>query len=231
MDYLRTLYNMFKKRENDNRVFAKGICWKKMFWVFFISSFIGDLIETVFCRVFEGVWMSRSSVIYGHFSIVWGIGAVVLTLVLSRFIEKPNWYVLGVGALLGGVYEYTCSLFTEVVLGTVFWDYSWMPFHIGGRTNLLYMLFWGILGLFWIRLCYPRLSLMVERIPPLPGNVMTWALVGFMIVNSLISAMAMIRYTQRQDGIEADNVVESFLDETYQDELIEQVWPNMVVMD
>ena len=212
-------------------IFAKGICLDKIFWVFLISALLGDIIETIYCRIVGGEWMSRSSVLYGPFSIVWGIGAVVLTLVLSRFAHKADRYIFVIGALLGGVYEYVCSVFTEIVFGTVFWDYSHMMFNIGGRTNLLYMGFWGILSVVWIKIIYPRLSSGIEKIPPLTGKILTWILVVFMACNSLISAMAVVRYTERKDGIAADNIVEEFLDATYQDELIERVWPNMVITE
>ena len=217
--------------EEEKYIFAKGICFDKIIWVFLISALLGDLIETLYCRLVGGVWMSRSSVLYGPFSIVWGIGAVVLTVVLSRFAHKQDRYIFLIGALLGGVYEYACSVFTEVVFGTVFWDYSHMMFNIGGRTNLLYMIFWGILSVVWIKIVYPRLSNRIEKIPPLSGKIFTWVLVLFMICNALISAMAMARYTQRKDGIAASNIVEEFLDVTYQDELIEKVWPNMVITE
>lgn len=213
----------------DKYVFAKGICLDKLIWVFLVSALLGDFIETIYCWAVGGVWMSRSSVLYGPFSIVWGIGAVVLTIVLSKFIDKADRYIFLVGALIGGVYEYACSLFTEMVLGTVFWDYSWMPFNIGGRTNLLYMGFWGILAVVWIKLIYPRMSALIEKLPALQGKVITWVLVVFMICNALISAMAMIRYTQRQDGIKAQTAMETFLDVNYEDTLIEKVWPNMVI--
>ena len=62
--------------KGEKPVFAKGVCLDKLIWVFIICAFLGDLIETVFCRITGGVWMSRSSVIYGAFSIVWGLGAV-----------------------------------------------------------------------------------------------------------------------------------------------------------
>lgn len=211
-------------------VFAKGICLDKIIWVFLTSALIGDVIEMVYCRIVGGTWMSRSSVLYGPFSIVWGLGAVVLTIVLSKFADKADRYIFLVGALLGGVYEYACSLFTEIVLGTVFWDYSWMPFNIGGRTNLLYMIFWGILSVVWIKVIYPRMSSAIEKLPALQGKVITWVLVVFMVCNALLSAMAMIRYTERQEGIQAENAVEVFLDNNYEDELIEKVWPNMVIM-
>ena len=217
--------------QEEKYTFAKGICLDKLIWVFLVSALLGDFIETIYCWAVGGTWMSRSSVLYGPFSIVWGIGAVVLTMVLSKFAQKPDRYIFFIGALIGGVYEYGCSLFTEIFLGTVFWDYSWMPFNIGGRTNLLYMGFWGILAVVWIKLIYPKMSDCIEKLPALQGKVITWILVAFMICNALISAMAMVRYTQRQDGIQADNTIEVFLDANYEDALIEKVWPNMVITE
>jgi len=41
--------------------------------------------------------------------------------------------------------------------------------------------------------------------------------------------MAMLRYTERQEGVVAENTIEEFLDANYEDELIEKVWPNMVI--
>ena len=218
-----------RKSRIKNQVFAKGICLDKIVWVFMVSALLGDGIETIFCRVFEGEWMSRSSVLYGPFSIVWGIGAVVLTMILSKFEHKPTYILFLIGSCIGGIYEYVCSLFTEIFLGTVFWDYSWMPLNVGGRTNLLYMGFWGILSVLWIKCLYPKMSRIIERLPLWPGKIITWILIVFMLCNALISAMAMVRYRKRQDGMEAKNAVEVFLDANYEDAWIEKVWPNMVI--
>ena len=57
--------------------FAKGLCWDKLVWVFLTSALLGDVIETFWCGLVNGQWMSRSSVLYGPFSFVWGLGAVV----------------------------------------------------------------------------------------------------------------------------------------------------------
>ena len=111
--------------------------------------------------------MSRSSVIYGTFSIVWGFGAGILTVVLQRLAGKEDRYIFLAGSVLGGVYEYLCSVFTEIFLGTTFWDYSDMPFNIGGRTNLLYCIFWGLLSVVWVKICYPTISGWIEKLPPL----------------------------------------------------------------
>lgn len=210
-------------------VFGKFSSFDKLIWVFLISAFLGDVIETIFCRITAGVWMSRSSVIYGTFSIVWGVGAVLLTIVLQKLRDKEDRYIFFFGCLIGGVYEYMCSVFTEVFFGTVFWDYSHIPFNIGGRTNLLFCVFWGILAVIWVKAAYPRLSTLIEKIPPIAGKVATWIIIVFMVCNGCISAVAMVRYTNRIEGKPAGNVVESFFDEHYDDELVEKIWPNMKI--
>lgn len=210
-------------------VFARGVCLDKLFWVFIICAFLGDLIETLYCRVTGGVWMSRSSVIYGWFSIVWGAGAALLTVVLQRLAKKDDRYVFLAGAVLGGVYEYMCSVFTEVFLGTTFWDYSWMPFNIGGRTNLLYCIFWGLLSVVWVKIIYPVISGWIEKLPPLKAKVGTWALILLMCCDALLSAAVMIRYVDRKAGQEAKNAIETFLDVNYPDDMVERVWPNMKI--
>ena len=50
-----------------------------------------------------------------------------------------------------------------------------------------------------------------------------------MVCNTILSALAMVRYMQRKAGNEADNVIESFLDANYGDTRMEKVWPNMMI--
>ena len=101
----------------ERTVFAKGCCFYKLVWLFFIGAFLGDITETIFCHATTGIWMSRSSVVYGPFSIVWGMGVVLLTATLYRFYDREDRYIFLAGTFLGGVYEYLCSVFTELVFG------------------------------------------------------------------------------------------------------------------
>ena len=212
-------------------VFAKGLCVDKLIWVFLVSALIGDLIEMCYCRLTGGVWMSRSSVLYGPFSIVWGLGAVVLTVTLQRLAGKADRHVFLGGFIIGGVYEYMCSLFTEIVFGTVFWDYSYMPLNIGGRTNVLYCFFWGVLSVIWIKIIYPRMSSLIEKLPVLAGQLITWAIVILMVCNGLLTGAAMLRYKARAAHPEPANVVDAFLDSAYDDAFMEKRWPNMIRTD
>lgn len=208
------------------KVFAEGCGFYKLFWLFLIGAVLGDLVETVFCRLTAGVWMSRSSLVWGPFSIVWGLAIATATALLYKDREKPDRHIFFIGTVLGGAYEYVCSVFTELVFGTVFWDYSEIPFNLGGRINLLYCFFWGIAAVIWIKGLYPFFSGWIEKIPVLWGYILTWVLVVFMASNIVVSSMALIRYDRRSEGMQADNVIEKLLDEHFDDERMERIYPN-----
>ena len=61
--------------------------------------------------------------------------------------------------LVGGVFEWFCSFFQELIFGTVSWSYGKDSLGIFERTSLIYCFFWGFLGVLWVRVIYPYLSL------------------------------------------------------------------------
>lgn len=231
-----------KNTKKEKTVFAEGCCFFKIFWLFLIGAFIGDLVETLFCRYSMGRWMSRSSVVYGPFSIVWGLGCAMFTALLYKYKEKSDRYIFMLGTVLGGAYEYACSIFTELVFGTVFWDYSKLPFNLGGRINLLFCFFWGIAAVVWLKIIYPKLSNLIEKIPIKTGNILTWILILFMIFNAGMSTLALNRYNQRQQGSlqktpqmtaaaeDSRTDLEKFLDKHFPDKRMEQIYPNAKIV-
>lgn len=210
-------------------VFAVGLSFYKLFLLFFLGSLLGDLTETIFCWYTTGRLMSRSSLVYGPFSIVWGFGCVLLTIVLYQYKNRSDSYIFLFGTVLGGAYEYICSVLSELVFGTVFWDYSHLPYNLGGRINLLYCFFWGIAAVVWMKLIYPRLSDLIEKIPKKIGIVVTWILVVFMVFNMLLSSLALIRYNQRNTGTDtSQSTLAVFLDEHFPDERMKRIYPNAI---
>ncbi len=206
--------------------FAAGCGFYKLFWLFFLGAFLGDLVETVFCRYSMGRWMSRSSLVWGPFSLVWGLAIVLATVLLYKDRDKPDRHIFFVGTILGGAYEYICSVFTEIVFGKIFWDYSKIPFNLGGRINLLFCLFWGIAAVVWIKILYPRISRLIEKVPKLPGKIVTWVVVVFMAVNMCVSMLALIRYDSRAKGEPADSRWEQAMDEYFDDARMEKIYPS-----
>ena len=227
-----TLEGRPRPRRERATVFAQGCGFYKLVWLFFLAALIGDLVETLFCRATAGVWMSRSSLVWGPFSIVWGFGAVLLTVLLYRYRDRRDGFLFLMGTLAGGAYEYMCSVASEIAFGSVFWDYSHLPFNLGGRINLLYCFFWGIATVVWIKYCYPLLSRWIERLPLRLGRVLTWLIVLFMVVNMALSALALGRFAQRQsDPAPAQDALGQFLDERFPDGRMERIYPNIQFVD
>lgn len=211
---------------DKTKVFAEGCGFYKLVCLFLIGAFLGDITETIFCFITMGKIMSRSSVVYGPFSIVWGLGCVLLTLILYQYREKSDSFIFLFGTFLGGAYEYICSIFTELVFGTIFWDYSKIPFNLGGRINLLYCFFWGIAAVIWMKFLYPKLSALIELIPVKSGKCLTWIMVVFMVFNIIISSLALDRYNERHSKNPGKtNAYTEFMDSHFPDERMEKIYP------
>ena len=218
---------LIRKEEEaeKGKVFAAGCGFYKIVLLFFVGAFLGDITETIFCRITAGVWMSRSSVVWGPFSIVWGLAIALVTAMLYKYKDKSDSFLFIIGTLLGGAYEYLCSVFTEIVFGKVFWDYSEIPFNLGGRINLLYCFFWGFAAVAWFKVLSPPISAAIEKLPRRFGTLLTWGLCLFMAADMIVSSAALVRYNARLQGVPAQNSVESYLDIHYDNDRMFKVYP------
>ena len=204
----------------------KAMSFSDLVWLFVVGAFLGDVVETIFCRVTAGVWMSRSSLVWGPFSVVWGLALVLATVLLRGSERKSESRIFWFGVILGGAYEYVCSAVTELLFGTVFWDYSGFKFNLGGRINLLYCFFWGIAAVAWIRYGYPLVAKGMNKLKTHIRPWMTAALAVFMAVNMGVSALAMARYDARTSGVEAATPLAVFLDAHFDNARMERIYPN-----
>ena len=204
----------------------KAMSFSDLVWLFVVGAFLGDVVETIFCRVTAGVWMSRSSLVWGPFSVVWGLALVLAAILLRGGEQKSESRIFWFGVILGGAYEYVCSAVTELLFGTVFWDYSGFKFNLGGRINLLYCFFWGIAAVTWIRYGYPLVAKGMKAVKRRIRPWMTALLAVFMAVNLVTSALALARYDARTSGAAPANAVDVLLDEHFDNARMERIYPN-----
>lgn len=201
-----------------------------VFWLFLIAGVAGDLVEVVFWLVTRGELTSRSSLIYGQFSIVWGAGAVLLTLVFHRMDGRSTARIFLTGTVLGGVYEYICSLVQEELFGACFWDYRHLPFNLNGRVNLAFCLFWGAAAVLWVRAVCPALYRLVARIPRQQGKRIALGAAAFLLFSTAVTAAALGRMDRRREGEPALGAVSRFLDAAFPDSRLQARYPNMGIL-
>ncbi len=202
----------------------------KLFWIFLLASLVGAAVEIVFVGLTTGTWMSRSGLLYGQFSAIWGLGAVLMTVLLHRLSGRNDRYIFLSGALLGGCYEFLCSWAGEKVFGVIFWDYSAFRFNLAGRVNLLYCLFWGMAAVVWVKVLYPWMSGLVERFINRKHKAFVLVVTVLMVADIALSLAALWRYGERQAGdTDPHTAVERFLDEHYGDAYLEHRYQNMKI--
>ena len=225
--------------------FAFGLNIYKIIWVFILGSFIGVVFETLFVYFMTGEWMRRSGMLYGPFNQIYGMGAVLFTLILYRFRKSNAFIVFLVSAVVGGIFEYIASWIQQMVFGSVSWEYSDLPTNIGGRTNLFYAAGWGLMGLIFISHLWPFLSEIIERIPNklifkgkksgnvliITGKSLTIAFAVFFVFNLSLSGAAVFRAGRRAEGAMATNAAARWLDEHYPDKVMARKYPSMEFVD
>ncbi|MCQ4021412.1 MULTISPECIES: putative ABC transporter permease [unclassified Ruminococcus] len=212
----------------EQKPFAYGVNFYKLFWLFVIGSLIGCIMETIVGFIYNGgVFEYRVGLVYGPFIPVYGIGAVMMTLALYKFSRARIWIVFLVSAFVGATFEYLTSYFQQLLFGTISWDYSQQFFNLYGRTSLYYAIIWGLLGIAWAKFIYPFVSMLIEKLPKGMGKLLSIVLCVFMVYDCVISCLAQWRYNERQTNPTPSNVIEEFLDEQFPDEYIEMIYPHM----
>lgn len=221
-----------KRTPAQSRKFAEGLCFKKLFFIFLIGSVLGAIYEDILVYVTTlvetgtGQWVLHRGVIYGPFNVIYGFGAALMCWLLIR---RPfeNWQIFLLAAGLGGFVEYALSYLQELVTHTTSWDYSDLWLNIGGRTTIPIMLVWGLMGLVLVKVVYPLVSRMIERIPIRTGEILFVCLLVFMLGDMLVSWSAVFRRALRHNNVPAFTPVGEFLDEHYPDEVLVRYYPNM----
>ncbi len=221
------------KQENAAKnSFAYGLNFYKLFWVFFICSILGTIVETLYCLIVSGRMENRAGLIFEPLNPIYGAGGVIMTVLLLKLYNKRDMAVFAGSMVIGGLLEFLCSFFQDMIFHSVSWNYTGRTFSMfGGRTNFVYCIFWGFLGLWWVKDLYPDISRSVEKIPNKIGKIGTYVLVVLIAADILVSASAVGRMSARKKGKEASNKIEIILDKNFPDAKMEKLYPSMVFSD
>ena len=194
------------------------------FWLFLIGSLFGYVFEGTLELIKHGAWVSRQGLIYGPISQVYGIGFLILSLVLYRM-KRPI-YLFLVGTVAGGAVEYVLSLMQEYIFGTISWDYSNYFSNINGRTSLFHALMWGLIALLFMKFIYPYLIKMCHKLQNRWGYLLTLVLFFLLVIDIVISVSASIRQNERKHHIPPANGWERFIDYHYPDQRMDAIYNN-----
>lgn len=214
--------------ESETKHFTQGLNIYKLLWICYIGSFVGVVIELLWCLLTNGYLESRAGLVWGPFNLLYGIGAMAISIALYQYRNYGKLKAFIGGFIAGSVVEYVCSWAQELMFGSRSWDYSDKPFNLNGRICLLYSVFWGLLGILWIKSLYPRMAELILKIPNKIGKPLTWIIFAFFVIDAVVSVIACFRWAQRLGGVEAANWFWSFIDSRFPNERMQRIYANMV---
>ncbi len=121
----------------------------EMLIFFFIYSFLGWVVEVAFHQLKCGRFINRG-MLAGAVCPIYGFGAVIIITLLEPI--KNNLFLLFIAsAILCTFLEYLAGLALDKLFHKRWWDYSEVPYNIGGYVCMQFSVYWGIGGIILIR--------------------------------------------------------------------------------
>ena len=129
---------------------------------FIIYSFLGWVMESIVRSVCERK-LINTGFLKGPFCPIYGIGAIIMFLFLEGFENKPI-LLFGIAIVLLTAWEYVVGVLLEKIFHTKYWDYSDHKFNFQGRICLTNSIYWGILGVLFVKYIHPFIQQMIAKV-------------------------------------------------------------------
>ena len=172
-----------------------------LLWSFLIYSFVGVVVEMVFCLVVEGVLESRTGLLYVPLRPIYGVGGASCVVLLHLTREPAALFICGM--LVGSAVEYGSALVAEKAFGTVSWNYSDKRCNVHGRICLQYSLGWGLLAMLVGYLLDPFFSRIVGAPDRQIGENVLTVLMLLTLLAAMVTAAALTRLRKHVAALQA----------------------------
>lgn len=158
---------------------------KICFLLFIIYSMMGWLME-VLCSLFYRKKFVNRGFLIGPYCPIYGCGAILITLLLNKYINDPiTLFIMAI--LLCGVLEYLTSYAMEKIFHLRWWDYSNKKFNLNGRVCLDTIIPFGVLGMLIMYVTNPFFLDKLELLPDMVLNIVFYVVIVIYVVDNIIS--------------------------------------------
>lgn len=129
---------------------------------FIIYSVLGWIMESIIRSVIERK-IINTGFLKGPVCPIYGIGAIIMLLFLKKF--QDNIIALFfIAIVVLTTWEYLVGVLLEKMFNTKYWDYSHQKFNFQGRICLTNSLFWGVLGVVFVKYIHPFVQGLISNV-------------------------------------------------------------------
>ena len=129
---------------------------------FLIYSFLGWVIESIFRSIIEKK-IINTGFLKGPICPIYGIGALIMSFVLDG-LSNNLIYLFIASMIILTIWEYIVGVFLEKTFHTKYWDYSDHKINFQGRICLTNSIYWGILGVVFVKYIHPFMQEIIEKV-------------------------------------------------------------------
>ena len=127
-------------------------------YCFFIFSFMGWILETVYCYCILSEFIKRGF-LNSPICPIYGSGALILTIYLDNCKKKTGYLKLFLMfTIIFSFFEYIVGFTLDALFAARWWDYSNSKYNLNGRITWFNSLAWGVITILFARFLYPLIQ-------------------------------------------------------------------------
>lgn len=161
---------------------------------FFVYGFLGWCTEVIFAAFKQHRFVNRGF-LNGPICPIYGVGVTLVIACLEAF--QSNLLLLYISSvILVTVLEGVTGWAMDKLFHNKWWDYSKLPFNIGGYVCLLFSLIWGVACVFIVYFVHPLIHQVLSLIPHTAGIALI-AILGIALLSDMIvTTSAIVKFNQ-----------------------------------
>ena len=161
---------------------------------FFVYGFLGWCTEVIFAAFKQHRFVNRGF-LNGPICPIYGVGVTLVIACLEAF--QSNLLLLYISSvILVTVLEGITGWAMDKLFHNKWWDYSKLPFNIGGYVCLLFSLIWGVACVFIVYFVHPLIHQVLSLIPHTAGIALI-AILGIALLSDIIvTTSAIVKFNQ-----------------------------------
>ena len=161
---------------------------------FFVYGFLGWCTEVIFAAFKQHRFVNRGF-LNGPICPIYGVGVTLVIACLEAF--QSNLLLLYISSvILVTVLEGVTGWAMDKLFHNKWWDYSKLPFNIGGYVCLLFSLVWGVACVFIVYFVHPLIHQVLSLIPHTAGIALI-AILGIALLSDMIvTTSAIVKFNQ-----------------------------------
>lgn len=164
--------------------------WFEILIYFIIYSFLGWVMESVFRSVNERK-IINTGFLKGPFCPIYGIGAIIMFVFLDS-LENNIIALFFIAIIVLTIWEYIVGVLLEKLFKTKYWDYSDNKFNFQGRICLQNSIYWGVLGVIFVKYIHPFVQTIIYKID---GNLLKYVItiISLTIIVDMITTIVKVK--------------------------------------